>query len=68
MFEESFFEFSYNLIKASDQYPISRYCLQYFLVVIVRAQDRSNLPKYLNELRKIVRNNYKLSIEFLQSI
>ena len=56
-------------MKSADSYPISRFCLQYFLTVVVRYSERGILlPNYLVELKKIVRSNLNLAKEFLSSL
>lgn len=69
MFDEAFYEFAYNLMRSANIYEISKFCLQYFLAVVIRFSERSGpLPKYLTELKKIVRANSRLSDEFLRAL
>ncbi|CAD8115825.1 unnamed protein product [Paramecium sonneborni] len=69
MFDEGFFEFSCALLNEGSQIHIGRFCLQYFLTVVIRFQERGQfVPKYLEKLKLITRSSIQLANEFLISI
>ncbi|CAD8174555.1 unnamed protein product [Paramecium pentaurelia] len=69
MFDEAFFEFSCALLDEGSQIHIGRFCLQYFLTVVIRFQERGQfVPRYLEKLKQITRNSVQLANEFLISI
>lgn len=48
MFDEGFFDFSCGLLKQGHELSIGRFCLQYFLTVVIRFSERGNfVSRYL---------------------
>ena len=68
MFERTFFDFSLSLLEFTESNPhnpnvsqIGKYCLQFFLVVVIRANERKDLPTFIKPLKHLLKNNVVVS-------
>jgi hypothetical protein len=73
MFEKSFFDFSFSLLEYAENNPLSpyatkigRYCVQFFLTVVIRASERKDLPKFIGPLKRLIKRSLPVSVSLVE--